>query len=512
MSCQINKTPPTYLVRLEEELKRGLGLSPVYNINTEVNPCIECFDNPTYWMSGATKPMSGLTMSSDSTHNLSEKDNVNLIFNFTGSTKYTGYTGEFCYRIDGKESSKPIPNNCVPFTTLSGNPTTLTKNFILSEISAVDNEYVITPWSTFYSECITNNRGVVGTKVDTSIYPTTINNNYFVTVVKPPTPLLTYTPVNVFNDMVFVNEVLGRPINEISSPSGPSLIYNVYQLSNVPVGGVCVIAVNGITMSNNDYTVDTDSRTVTINSVTMELEDIVTAYYNQTPLTEAVALPLEDFVKLEMFGVTGVTSGVTATTYNNFVNYNPISNRQEFFTKENIDTFVDPIVTINGVNLAYNMDVFKSSISGNKLVLREGLELVEGDVVGIYYYYSGHNGAGELGKLDTNTPYIRWSTQLNVLKNVPFGSSGLFTIEVTDRDDPDFNTILYTQTTVYNNTISEYTSTVGPITTTNITNYIYRVKFDKDYMTPYGNSYQTESYSSVGSFSLNWFKINNTIY
>jgi len=66
---------------------------------------------------------------------------------------------------------------------------------------------------------------------------------------------------------------------------------------------------------------------------------------------------------------------------------------------------------------------------------------------------------------------------------------------------------------VYNNGSSTYSLNIGPITTTSVSNYIYRVKFTKGYRTEIvQNTYTTESISTIGSFSLNWAYINNTKY
>ena len=37
-------------------IDRDLGLSNIYNVNTDVSFCMENFNSPLYYMSGATKP------------------------------------------------------------------------------------------------------------------------------------------------------------------------------------------------------------------------------------------------------------------------------------------------------------------------------------------------------------------------------------------------------------------------------------------------------------------------
>jgi hypothetical protein len=217
-----------------------------------------------------------------------------------------------------------------------------------------------------------------------------------------------------------------------------------------------------------------------------------------------------------LISVTGITSGFTsnfsATTYNNIVNYNDDFDRLELFLQKDIDLSIIPIVSVNGTIFTWNVDVYKSKVVDNKLIFNSGTLISVGDVISVYYYSSQVNGLGDLGRLRTTTPKISWSVPSNIIRDVSVsGNTGLFTVEVVDRSDNNYNTILNSGTTIYNNTTTYYTIDIGPITTTSISNYIYRIKFTKDYTTSIvSNTYQTEIYSDNGSFSLDWGYINNT--
>ena len=96
---------------LDNPIDRDLGLSNINNINSTTNFCFEPFNGPTYNLSGATKPLTGNTSPCSGTptncyavYNLSEIDDFDLKFNFTGSTDYTGYTGDFCYNIYNRKN------------------------------------------------------------------------------------------------------------------------------------------------------------------------------------------------------------------------------------------------------------------------------------------------------------------------------------------------------------------------------------------------------------------------
>jgi hypothetical protein len=497
LACKPKNISPTYEELLTQQTTRNLGLSSVFNVNTYVSPCVEDFTSPTYYLSGATKPMTGLTITSDSTHNMSEVDDFDLIYNFTGSTDYTGYTGEFCYEVVGVLPANLIADRCTPFSGLTGS--TLVTNYDNTEVSTVDNEYITKSWVKFNSKCVT------GLTIDTSDYEVDFSvYDYFVTVTNPPKPSLLESSSNVFSDLNFVSEII--PVTFVGM--------NSFLLNEKPLGSIIILNVNGVNVVKSDYSVDPTTNVVTLlNGITFEIEDVVQVYYNKTNLTNPFDAALNNRIKMDMFLVTGITTGVTssfsATTYDNFVNYNNTNNRLEVFLTEDIESTVQPIVTINGVNVLFNVDVYKSNVVKNKLIFSDSVSILAGDVISIYYYFSGLQNPGDLGMLKTDSPAISWSSQQNITRNA--SSSGEFTVEVAEKGDTTFSTILYTGSTSYDADVTSYSLSVGPITTTSITNYIYRIKFTKDYVTSIiMNTYQTTNYSDIGSFILDWNYINNT--
>jgi hypothetical protein len=60
LACKPKNISPTYEELLTQQTTRNLGLSSVFNVNTYVSPCVEDFTSPTYYLSGATKPMTAL--------------------------------------------------------------------------------------------------------------------------------------------------------------------------------------------------------------------------------------------------------------------------------------------------------------------------------------------------------------------------------------------------------------------------------------------------------------------
>lgn len=536
-----NKTPQaSYLARVVQQTNRDIGLSPVFNVNTSIYSCVEDFTTPTFTVSGSCDFTTGQTINSEGVYIMDDDlTEINLIYNFTGSTDYTGYTGFWCYEVTGQIPFGNLLNACTKYSNITGGSVTIN---VLDGLPTIDNEYIVRNSNKFKPKCPTRSYnyriregetksgvltvGNVPGYIDTSFFPDeliplpeigeqqnfdlfrpkTLKNGetYFVTTVKPPKPNLEFIGFNVFNDISFTSEVIT-----------PNEGDNSVLLRSAPVAGKVLLSVNGITVSENDYTVDTDTNLLTFNSVTLESNDIVQAYYNTTSLSDegGSLTALQNRVKLEMYTISNIVSGLTATTYVNTVNWNTDNLRYEFFLQEKIDPNILPIITVNGVLLNYNVDVFKSSKVANKLIFKEGTTFEIGDIISVYYYFSGFNNVGDLGTLNTDTPQFKWSALRNVLKTGGFfgDSTGLFTVEITDRDDVDFETILYTGTSVYNNGENGYTLNVGPITTTSYSSYIYRVKFSKSYITNnVFNVYVTDSYSDVGSFKLNWNQILNS--
>jgi len=500
LACKPNNPTPSYTARIIQETNRNIGLSSVFNVQSTVSPCVEAFSYPTFTMSGATKAMTGLTISSDSTYNLSNVDDFDVVFNFTGNTQYTGYTGQFCHTLNGYLPHITYTTSCVNYSGLTGS--SLTKNIVVgNDISIDDNEYVLNSWNIFDSKCVS------GLTINTNDYSITKDDFYLVTIIDPPKPTLGFTNLNTLGDLTFINELLSVPSNGT----------NQLLLSYSPVAGTILMSVNGIQVSRTDYTINPSTNVISfLNGITLEQIDVVQVYYNKTLSTGDAFNVLGESVNLELVSVTGITSGFTsnfsATTYNNIVNYNDDFDRLELFLQKDIDLSVIPIVSVNGTIFTWNVDVYKSNVVNNKLIFNSGTLISVGDVISVYYYSSQVTGLGDLGRLRTTTPKISWSVPSNVIRDVSVsGNTGLFTVEVVDRSDINYNTILNSGTTIYNNTTTYYTIDIGPITTTSISNYIYRIKFTKDYTTSIvSNTYQTEIYSDNGSFSLDWGYINNT--
>lgn len=485
---------------LDQKLNRDIGLSNVYNVNSELNLSTEAYTGPSYTISGTcfgdfsytgTTIVSGVTgvttyyNTSGCTYNVSEVDNIPIVFNLTGSTQYTGYTGQFCYKVFGLNSVL-INQDCTIYSGITGG--TIVKNLDFSSVgSKIQREFKIRAWNVFDSLTIDN------LTIDTSIYNPVDDSNdcYFVTTTNPPKPTLRLNNIDDFTkDFYLINEVLD--VND----EGPT---PAVKTSYKPTGTAVILVVNGVVMSTLDYTV-TEYGLINFN-VLLEPEDRVQAiYYAGTPVSADG--------KLEALVVNTITSGVTAST-TNILNINPTQgDRLEFFTQEPMAN--TPIIQVNGVTLQNDVDYYLSTVVPNKVNFAENVPIDIGDIISILYVPFGNTDNGFLGKLLDNNVTINWNVNGNVGRSTE--TDGYFVVEITSFEDLNYDNILYTSSNIdFVFGSIGYTVDMGPITTSNVSSYIYRVRFIKNFNTRlYPKTYTTESVSDNGSFIIDWNYINST--
>lgn len=510
---------------IEQKTLRDIGLSNVYNIGNGVGVCYESFNMPQFYMVGAIKPYSGSTSgcsefftgatsahTCDGVYNLSELDDITLTFNFTGDTSYTGYTGHFCYTTYIRTDMLPSINGvypslikgnskitrCTPYDQITGNTISTTIN--KSELTTDSEEYIVRPYNIFYNkEC------AVGNVVDTFTIenqPATFNYDtdwYYVGVTNPPKPILTFDNIgeNPFNSVVLRSEIVTIT---------PGLT-TTFIVDGRALNGIYLLSVNGITLTEGyDYTVD--GKTITLISGTLEpYKDIVQVTYLAIP--DGVYDIVNDnelFTKMDAFIVTGTTTGVTEANGTNFVNYNPTRDRYEIFLQNIIDGNSDFFLIINGVRLLMNKETFLSTSDPQKIILDPSITLNNGDAISVFYFTQNIFFRGFLGYLRTETPTITWTLN-NTFININ-NDNGKFLVQVTTKDDPDFNNPVQANHVDYVFNNQTYSLTLDPLGT-NIGEYIFRVIFFKRYVATLNNSIMTRNISDTGNFKLNLEYIKN---
>jgi len=459
-------------------LLRSSGLSNVYNMNPEAIFCTEVFEGPEYYVTGATMLITGLTQTltgcttgTTAVYNLTYTPEFDVSFIITGGTKYTGYTGSFCYKIfsdnqfsvngpiRGLVDGTEFINNCFAFSAITS--TTLTQQFLEGSLSNTWVQYMIRPYYTFVSkECSP------GLYFDTWKSTTQLNlisdtDFYFMTVVDPPVPILE-GPSSPPPQLGFITDIILRgPDGITTNPTGPQALngeLNYFNLTNTPTSlNSVLVFVNGVQMAPNfDYQLFNYGGfgvppTLVFQGVEIKNTDWIVAYYpfgnqisNITPFWSVENFKVDSSNFVVDIGDPGF--GV------NYVNFNTITSRQEIFTRVGIGDGT-PIVFVNGTQLAFNYQIFKSSTIPNRFILNEAL-IHTGDIISIFYNASilETNDYGSL--LEPNFT-VTWFTPGGLNK-----IEGKFFVNVYDKNDVS-NTIMYQQTINYVSDQSSYTVTIN---------------------------------------------------
>jgi DNA-binding beta-propeller fold protein YncE len=197
-----------------EKFLRDNGLSNVYNVNPDLNFCLEDFYGPQYYVDGATKLVSGLTASLSActtgntgivgVYNLTNTPNITLNFVITGGTDFLNYDGGFCYQIYPKERFNvdittnsliaPYINECVSFSAISNSyPSYVTKEIIPTGFN--------TNWTTFNP---INNTVYVSNKGSQSIDVIDVNTYDIINTITYSGWSPTTSAIDTFNNKLFV--------------------------------------------------------------------------------------------------------------------------------------------------------------------------------------------------------------------------------------------------------------------------------------------------------------------
>jgi hypothetical protein len=475
---------------LDNPLNRDLGLSNIYNVNTGTNFCFEPFNGPSYNMSGATKPITGNTSPCSGTptncyavYNLSEVDEVSLNFNFTGSTDYTGYTGQFCYRLYNRfdftvntptktlNTTNPKYINCIDFSAITSS--TLSQTISLGQIPNTNMDYMLRSYYRFTpKECGDNT-------IDTWITSPQLNNFnldydwYFISVNNPPTPVIR----TVINDSLDGVRMVQETV--ISRAFG-----NSFNLGQQPIDNKINLYVNGIRLTDSfDYYLDTSqypstTPIVNITAGNVETEDIITVVYLVGPQSTLTALgqSRNDFFEIDSFMVTGFTTDITASTVN-IVNDNTVKSTQEVFLTNDFDTDANIIMSVNGVTLVEDIEYYKSKTTPNKIILNPNFTTIKvGDILSFWYFKIRLEDRNDLGTLDENNVTIRWSVD-----RLPqqIYNTGQFLLEVTETSDTTWSSLFYSNTIDYNTNNGVYEDLVQNLGVNK--DYKFRVTFIKTY-------------------------------
>ena len=500
---------------LDNPLDRDLGLSNIYNVNSVTNFCFEPFEGPTYWLSGATKPITGATTPCSGSptncyavYNFSEVDDIDLGFNFTGSTDYTGYTGSFCYKIYDRRNFtvnrpnktlnniKPALEACHAFSAITS--TTINDIVNLGQLPFTNTDYMLRSYYKFTpKECVKK-------EIDTWKNSNQLNyfnfnyDWYFITVTDPLKPSIVDTTGNLIDRVTLVQQTIKG-----------GAFQNYFNLTNQPIGNKINLYVNGILLTPGlDYSLDTSMfpRTtpiVNIFSGEIEVRDIITLVYLVGPESFLTALgqSRNELFEIDTFKVTGFTSDITAST-TNIVNTNTIKGTQEVFLTSDFDPQSTVVAVLNGVKLMENIEYYKSSTTLNKIIFNPNfITIKEGDILSFWYFKTNLDTYNNLGTLDKDSVVIPW--KVNPLREQLYNTA-YFTVEVTEKSDTNWTSLFSTTTVDYSVNNSSYQTEVTNLIVNK--DYKFRVIFEKTYKNLLGEGIMTSS-EVIGYFDTKNDKI-----
>lgn len=550
---------------------RDLGLDNVFTVNTEINFCIESFTGPQYYVTGATKlnsltPNSGCTTGFTSsfsnvltcpsgytvsagtafcyyvsgvttattsaitlslgntlaTYNLDYTPDFDVRFIFTGNTDFTGYTGNFCYKIYPKQYFKVSPpisiflpgqesiSTCIPFEEITG--LTATQNFsISSNIPKTWNEYLIRPYYTFESAVC--NPGQSYNMWDITTQTNLFNNNtdyYFMTVVNPPTPILQGPELPPRQEINFIQDILLS--NGLPGPQGPQAInnqLNYFVLRDLPVSQNIMLFLNGVKLTEGaDYNLIFYNGllappVVEITIAPIKITDWLVANYLVGPPNPLSGQLNQWFVNTIFVSTitTDVNPGFVAS-----INYNSVTGNQEMFLTQPFDPTNAIFLTINGVEMVENQQFFKSTTVNNKIIFDPAYmnPIVIGDVVSVFTVSSSIVPIlSNYGQLSTNQFTASWSVPTTISSNVVSN----FRLQMALQSDSGYTSVIYQTTLPFVSGVANYAHTITSIPLNN--DYRFRVINEAVYTGYLNNKIKTCSFAE-GFFSTTSRLINNT--
>lgn len=443
----------------------------INNFNTSSDICT--FTEPQFNITGTTKIFTGITSGNTSVYIIDTATTITLGIIFTSNTtSFTANSALFKYEIYKFDSIFSAFNinriyniSAISYSAFSAT-SAITQSIPISGLS-LDGDYLIKGYYEY--ESCTDYLSRLGIIYDTSLVKTGTTYGYY----NPSTDYY-------FIAMTAADEPIFRGINQTSLGAAslhqqvilPTDGQTIFAISDNVIGDF-LVSLNGLILANNyDYTVSGFNITLTAETISDDILTIIFTSNGNNGITT-------DIIDVN----TIISSGITGNQGNNDIFYNTTTGKYEIFTELTQIENSNIIVMINGVTLANNIDYYQS-ITDPKRIILEGSILV-GDIITIAYF----SYADVIGGISTNNPSIGWS-----IATAPQKENGLFILEIANSNT--FASILFTATTPYITGQTFYATNVT-ITGSVGTEYYYRVKNDKRYVSTTGDIIQSVNYSEI---------------
>ena len=447
---------------------------------------------------------------------------IPFTFNFTGNTEpFTANNATFSYKIyrytpeTGVFKLPPVyQSNQIPYSEISGvTEDKLTQSVPLSGLS-IDGDYLIKGF--FELNACTDFLSRLGKKINTDIntqgpvsqvYQESLDY-YFVALRKAEVPNFTYsigdenlTPFegqSLFQNVIIVDDILSPPYPE-SLPDSPQdtpgpdsdtpipLYFrtgSTFALSFDYTGDV-VITLNGLTLSRDyDYTLTGATLTI-LGPVTNG--DVITIIYTKIRNTPIIGETI--------YLTNTIPSGTTNNQGSNTYYYNTSTQKYEIYLKNTPLFGTGIIVVLNGITLVNNIDYYQST-SDSKRIILSGVIMVN-DIITVIYYPT----TSVINGITTTNNYIAW-----YVPTPPQKANGNFYLEYSN--SPSFSTYTVSDTVPYIELLTSY-SGILTLTGSVGTNYYYRVKNIKDYVSICGDVISSTAYSETVKVQIQSNAINS---
>jgi len=365
----------------------------ILNVSTSSDLCI--FSSPTFSLDGAGKIMTGTTSADTNVYIVSaDTQEIDLLLTFTGGVdSFTATNATFKYEIykfnnDANIFEQPAVYSDGPFaySELSA-ATGFSISVPVSELD-LDGDYILKGY--FEHDVCTDFLSKLGLRDDTSRFIS--GNQYGIYNSSTDYYMIAFTEAQV--------PIFGT-LNDALQPLGSFLAYSVFPefdgqsaftLNQVFQGDI-ILALNGLVLAK-DYDFVQDGNDITFTAATV-LSDVITV----AGVTNSNKAPLaHDTIMVDL-----VVSGITDGQGTDDIYFNTDSGFYEVFTSITPVTDNDIVLTLNGLELAPNID-YVQSISNSKRFILFG-NIVVGDIINIYY-----NGLTDIvNEVFAQQPTIFWS-------------------------------------------------------------------------------------------------------
>ena len=471
------------------------------------------FSLPTFYISGATKIMTGTTTTSNGVYIVDNLSGLTFDLVFTADSNFNSFfINSNGIKFDLYQRSTPTTimvtngiNNSFVITPNTINPifgpnlNSGTQYFTLSDFSPYSTSYS----STTFSYDLSSYEGEFIIKglfkwTNFTYFSNLINLEYYESNGKG---LFPYSLYNSERDYYFIHlKNAEKPnvfTNVIASTTLPLIVVSITPSydgqtglplvlgTSFPPNGSLLVTVNGLTLSTSEYYYS--ANTLYITSGILLTSDIVTVIRSN----EANTPPIQT----ESYQITSIPN-TTYPSVGEKVIFNTSTNKYEYWL--NYQTTNEPVLSVNGQILSNGIDFYVSLSDKRRMIFENSLSV--GDIVTVFY----NSIIQDNNFVIENIYLLSWS-----LNTIPQNDLGYFYVELTTNSDTTFSNPIYTGVTFYVKNQSIYSINLPFSGGTYGDKFLVRVTNYKNYYTVLNELLQTTNTSDIIPLTIGTNALNN---